>query len=81
MMGFDPTKDKTLKEKVVAADRDNEVIQLKLVSYNEGPEKIQITRIERDGEMEKFLKLKRLSIAEAMMVRDALTELIDAAGE
>jgi len=81
MMGFDPTKDKTLKEKVVAADRDNEVIQLKLVSYNEGPEKIQITRIERDGEMEKFLKLKRLSIAEVMMVRDALTELIDAAGE
>ena len=81
MMGFDPTKDKTLKEKVVAADRDNEVIQLKLVSYNEGPEKIQITRIERDGEMEKFLKLKRLSIAEAMLVRDALTELIDAAGE
>jgi hypothetical protein len=75
-MGFDPTKDKVIREVVADAEAEDERIEVKLVSYNEGPEKIQISRFKQDGDERKYLKLKRLFVAEAIRVRDALTELI-----
>ena len=77
-MVFDPEKDETIREVVVDADRDDQKIEVKLVSYDEGPEKIQISRYYAPGDAErKYQKLGRMSVAEAERVRDAITELIE----
>jgi len=76
MAGFDPTKDEVVREVVVPAEDEDERIEVKLVRYNEGPEKIQISRFKQSGDERKYLKLKRLFVEEARQVRDAITELI-----
>ena len=75
-MAFDPTKDKLIKSQEFAASKDGQFIEVKLVSYDGGDEKIQITRFDApEGEERKFLKLGRLTLDEARSVRDAITEL------
>jgi hypothetical protein len=75
---FNPEKDKTIREVVVDADRDKQKLEVKLVSYDEGPEKIQISRYDAPGDApRKYLKLGRMSVSEAEKVRDAITELIE----
>jgi len=75
---FIPAKDKTIRARVVEADRDDQKIEVKLVSYDEGPEKIQISRYYASGDAErKYQKLGRMSIAEAERVRNAITRLIE----
>ena len=78
-MAFDPTRDKTLKSKVFDADKDDQKIEVKLVSYDGGPEKMQISRFSevggKESPMRKFLKLGRMTVKEAVSVRDAITEL------
>ena len=76
-MVFDPEKDKTIDERVVAASRDGQFIEVKKVSYDGGDEKIQLTRfsVKSDGETRSYLKLGRLSLDEAVLVKDAIEEL------
>lgn len=75
-MVFDMSKDKVLKELTLEAEKGNQRIEVKLVSYNNGPEKIQLSRLEvSDGAEPKYLKLGRMTLTEAERVRDALAEL------
>lgn len=74
-MKFDPTKDKRFDCRVVDADREGQQLEVKRVSYDGGPEKIQISRCET-ADVPKFLKLGRLTLAEAERVRDAITEVL-----
>jgi len=77
-LAFDPTKDKTIKSKVFDAATDGQQIEVKLVSYDSGPEKIQISRFNVvEGSDNKFLKLGRLTLDEARCVRDAITALAE----
>jgi len=74
---FDPTKDKTTKETLVEADKEGNMIELKLVSYDGGPEKVQISRFEAaEGGERKYRKLGRMSVEESRRVRDAITKFV-----
>jgi len=80
-MVFDPDKDKTLDERVFDADKDDQRIEVKLVTYDGGPTKVQLSRFSLSTEGErKYLKLGRVSLEEATKVRDALSELLPSAG-
>jgi len=77
-LAFDPTKDKTIKSRVFDASAAGEQIEVKLSSYDGGPEKIQISRYQVvDGAENKFRKLGRLTLDEARCVRDAITALAE----
>jgi hypothetical protein len=72
---FDPTKDKTIKETLVEADKEGNMIELKLVSYDGGSEKVQISRFEvAEGGERKYRKLGRMSVGESRRGRDAITK-------
>ena len=74
---FDPEKDDVKKLEVIEADRDDTFIEVKLVSHDGGPDKIQLSRYYEPEDTErKFQRLGRISLDEAAKVRDALTKLI-----
>jgi hypothetical protein len=73
---FDPSKDVTIDARTLPASKDGQFIEVKKASYNDGDEKIQLTRFDLTGEPRKFLKLGRLSLDEAARVKDAIEELI-----
>ena len=75
-MAFDETLDKTLHVDRVQGDEDlhSNDIELRVASYNNGPPKLQLTRISPDG---RYGKLGRMSKVEIERVRDKMTELLN----
>lgn len=72
MAGFDPNLDKeSFSKKVEFA---NTTIKVSVMSYNDGPKKIQISR---ESPESKFMKLGRLTKQEAEGVLSALQEAVN----
>lgn len=72
MAGFDATLDKEIFSKKV--EFANTTIKVSVMSYNDGPKKIQISR--ESPEEARFMKLGRLTKQEAEGVIPALQEAI-----
>jgi hypothetical protein len=69
--GFDTEKDKTFKEDSFSADGGkDQSVEVKLVSYDGGPKKIQLSRFDQsgDGRSRKYLRLGRMTLVEAAKV-------------
>ena len=75
MAGYDPSLDKELFKKSIEFERS--VIDVKIMSYNEGVSKVQIARQSRkaDGSLG-FAKLGRLTKEELEKVLPALQEAL-----
>ncbi len=74
-MAFDPSKDKKLTTTLVAGDSDT-FIEVALVRYDEGEEKIQLARFmledsENPESKRKWRKLGRLTLREAASTFEA----------
>ena len=72
MAGFDPTLDKEVFSKKI--EFANTVIKVAVMSYNDGPKKVQISRESPDEG--RFMKLGRLTKQEAEGVIPALQEAV-----
>ena len=73
---YNPDLDKTIEEKQIDLG-EYSVIQLSLRSYNDGPIKLQISRIKkgREGKLS-FAKLGRLTKEEAIKVYPIFAEMV-----
>lgn len=76
-MVFDPGKDRAAKVEEVEADKAGQKIEVKLVSYDGGPLKVQLARFDETNGARKYLKLGRMSINEASDVCKVLSEILD----
>ena len=73
---YDATKDKTLEKVDIVEEGGESGIELSVCSYNEGEEKIQLTRWKTDKSGErKYAKLGRMTIVEAAAVADKIMEM------
>jgi hypothetical protein len=72
---YDAKKDVTLERETVIGEGE-ESIEVSVCSYNDGAEKIQLTRCKTDKNGEKkYSKLGRMTISEAAAVADKIMEL------
>jgi hypothetical protein len=73
---YDSSKDKTLETVDIVEEGGDSGIELSICSYNEGEEKVQLTRwkTEKDGSR-KHMKLGRMTIVESAAVADKIMEM------
>lgn len=75
MPGFDASKDKTLYAERVDVG-DGAFIEVKLASYNNGPPKLQLSRLVVAEGTESFRRWGRMTLEEATRVAAAIPEII-----
>lgn len=75
-MPFDPNKDKTINSKLIETEKNDQFIEVKVASYDGGPEKIRVGRFIQKDDGRDHRKLGGMTFDEAKQVRDAITELI-----
>lgn len=75
-MPFDQSKDKTVATEIIETEKNDQFIEVKVASYDGGPEKVRVGRFIQKDDGRDYRKLGGMTFDEAKQVRDAITKLI-----